>query len=124
MLEPHNQDAADLGRDIADARRRPRFKLQVDISVNSKTCGLLEGHSVDISESGISAMLRLEVPIGECVELRFTLPFGAVAVYGIVRQRNAFRYGFQFVESNPPNEAIRATCRSLSMEQSLFPGKQ
>ena len=82
------------------------------------------GRTVDISESGISALLKLEVPVGEFVELQFTLPFGPVTVYAIVRQRNAFRYGFQFVESNAVHEIIQTTCRSLEMEQSLFGGNK
>jgi PilZ domain-containing protein len=115
-----NQSAAAASQRLADARRQPRFKLEVDVRIDSKTCGVLQGHSVDISESGISAMLRLEVPVGELVELQFTLPFGPVTVYATVRQRNAFRYGFQFVESPASHEVIQATCRSLKMEQSLF----
>jgi hypothetical protein len=47
---------------MIDARRRPRFKIDVEISINSRTCGLLTGHTGDISESGIAAMLRIEVP--------------------------------------------------------------
>jgi hypothetical protein len=67
-------------------------------------------------------MLKLEVPVGEFVELQFSLPFGLVKVYAIVRQRNAFRYGFQFVESHAMHEIIQATCRSLALEQTLFDG--
>lgn len=104
---------------MVDARRQPRFKLEVDIRIDSKKCGVLRGHTVDISESGISAMLKIEVPVGEFVELQFTLPFGPVTVYATVRQRNAFRYGFQFVESHAMREIIQATCRSLKVEQSL-----
>jgi hypothetical protein len=78
---------------------------------------MLSGHTVDISESGISAMLKLEVPIGEVVELEFTLPFGPVSIYAVARQRTAFRYGFQFVESNSMNEVIRNTCCRLALEQ-------
>ncbi len=119
-MEAENQPAAGRSRDIVDVRRKPRFKLDVNIKVNSHTCGLLKGHTVDISESGISAMLMLEVPLKEVVELDFLLPFGPVTIYAIVRQRNAFRYGFQFVESNPVNDVIRATCRELAVEQSLL----
>jgi hypothetical protein len=68
-------------------------------------------------------LLKLEVPVGEFVELQFTLPFGPVRIYAVVRQRNAFRYGFQFVDSNAVHEIIRTTCRSLEIEQSLFGGK-
>lgn len=119
-MEPQNRPAAHPVRATVDARRQPRFKLEVDISVKSKTCGMLKGHTVDISESGISAMLRIEVPLGEVVELDFTLPFGPVTIYALVRQRSAFRYGFQFVESNFVQEVITPTCRQLAVEQSLF----
>ena len=60
---------------------------------------MLKGHSVDISESGIAAMLTIEAPVGEVVELNFTLPFGPVTIPAMVRQRNAFRYGFEFVDA-------------------------
>jgi hypothetical protein len=105
---------------MPDARRQPRFKLNVDIEVSTRSCGLMKGHTVDISESGISAMLTIEVPLGELVELEFTLPFGPVTIYAMVRQRSAFRYGFQFVESTSMHEVIRTTCRHLAMEQSLL----
>ena len=63
-MEAQNQPAPGAARARVDARRQPRFKIEVDITINSKTCGRLTGHSVDISESGISAMLRIEVPPG------------------------------------------------------------
>lgn len=80
----------------------------------------MKGHTVDVSESGISAMLTIEVPIGEVVELEFTLPFGPVRIYALVRQRNAFRYGFQFVELNASHVAIEATCHQLAIERTLL----
>ncbi|MFZ0296359.1 MAG: PilZ domain-containing protein [Candidatus Sulfotelmatobacter sp.] len=123
-MEAQNQAAARPVRDLPDARRQPRFKLDVDIRIHTKTCGVLMGRTVDISESGISALLKLEVLVGEFVELQFTVPFGPVRVYAVVRQRSAFRYGFQFVESNAVHEIIQTTCRSLELEQSLFGGNK
>jgi hypothetical protein len=79
---------------------------------------MLSGYTVDLSESGISAMLRLELPLGEVVELRFALPSGPVMILAIVRQRNAFRYGFEFVNSDSEREVLRRTCRDLAVEQS------
>jgi hypothetical protein len=119
-LNPQDQLAASPVPEIIDARRRPRFKIQVDLCIHSRTCGVLKGYTVDLSESGISAMLRLEVPLGEIVELDFTLPFGPVNIQAVVRQRNAFRYGFQFLESGLTNEIIRSTCRKLGAEQSTI----
>ena len=106
-------------RTIPHARGQARFKIEVDITVNSRTCGVLKGYTVDISESGIAAMLRIEASLGEVVELDFELPCGAVTIQAIGRQRNAFRYGFEFVDSDSGHELIRRTCRDLAVDQSL-----
>lgn len=104
-----------------DARRCPRFQLQTDIRVFSRSAGLLTGHTVDISESGISAILKLEVAVGDVVQLEFVLPAGQVAIRAIVRHKTAFRYGFQFVEPDPHGR-IRATCELLEARQGCDPG--
>jgi hypothetical protein len=117
-LESHNQTAAGVARELEEKRRQPRFKLEVDIKITSHSSGLLKGYTVDISESGISAMLRIEVPLGELVQLDFDLPFGPVTIHAMVCQRNAFRYGFQFVRSKVIEETIRPTCRQLAIKQS------
>src|SRR5580698_7869322 len=114
LFEGANQSAGIPLRTIGDVRRQARFRVEVDISVNSQTCGMLKGYTVDISECGISAMLGLEVPLAEVVELVFTLPYGPVKIHAVVRQRNAFRYGFQFFHSSPAHEVIRRTCRDLA----------
>jgi len=123
-MKARNQTSADRTRPFVDKRRHPRFKIGVEISVHSRTCGLIRGHTVDLSESGISAMFKIEVPMGEMVRLEFTLPPGAVEVYAIVRQRNAFRYGFEFAEADPAPglEVVRRTCRDLALEESSFSG--
>jgi hypothetical protein len=118
-LEVHNQSAVGHVQAIGDARRHPRFKLEVDIRIYSRTCGLLKGRTVDISESGIAALLTIEAPSDEVLELNFTLPSGAVTVRVITRQRNAFRYGFEFVQPNTGLDVIRRTCRDLAIEQSI-----
>jgi len=66
-------------------------------------------------------MLPIEPPLGEIVELNFTLVSGPVTILATVRQRNAFRYGFEFVDSECLHLVIRRTCRDLAMEQSLLP---
>jgi hypothetical protein len=115
-LDAQNQSAKRPARDTPDARRQARFRLEVDIKINTKTCGV--GATVDISEAGASA--KLDVPSGEFVELQFMLPYGPVTVYAVVCQRNAFRYGFQFVESHSINAIIQTTCQSLRSEPSRF----
>jgi hypothetical protein len=117
--EAKNQYPVTSAPTITEARCQPRFKIEVDITVNSPTCGVLKGHCVDLSESGIAAMLPIEVPLGENVDLSFALPSGPVTIHAIVRKKNAFRYGFEFVDSDSMHELIRRTCRDLAVDQAL-----
>jgi hypothetical protein len=113
-LEAHNRPGTQQSPVLPELRRHPRFKLQTDIRVYSRSVGLLTGSTVDISESGISAMLKLELPVGEVVQVEFELPSGPVAIRALVRHKTAFCYGFQFVEPDPQG-AIKATCSRLAV---------
>lgn len=115
-LGADDQPGAKHSPGSVELRRHPRFPLHADIRVYSRSAGLLTGYTVDISESGISAMLKLELPIGDLVELEFELPSGPVAIRAMVRHRTAFRYGLQFVEPEPEG-AIKATCSRLAILQ-------
>jgi hypothetical protein len=96
-----------------EARLYPRFKLDANLKIHSGAGELLSGYAVDISESGISAMLPIEVSMGEVVELDFELPLGRVSVRAVVRERNAFRYGFQFLQPNAAHQFIADACALL-----------
>jgi c-di-GMP-binding flagellar brake protein YcgR len=111
-------------REVLDARRYPRYKVEVDICVYPRNAEVVRGHTVDISESGVSAILRDEVPIGEIVRLGFTLDLGEVEVHAMVRHRNAFRYGFQFVETTSAQDVISRTCRHLAVQQSTSASRE
>jgi hypothetical protein len=114
-----NQRGTGPAHDFVEARRHPRFKLENDIRVYPRNNPVVRGYMVDLSESGVSAMLRVEVPVGEVVRLEFTLPGGEVDILALVRQRNAFRYGFEFVDSGASRRAIEQTCRELAVEQQV-----
>jgi len=117
-LEPPNQPAAGLAGDTSEARRKPRFKLAVDISIHSQSCGLLKGRALDISEIGIGVVLGEDIPVGEVVKLNIPLPSGPVTICATVRQRSSFfRYGFEFVESNSVREILESACRQLAVQQ-------
>ena len=117
FVEPRSQLGCSGAAESVDLRRHPRFKLEVDVRVYLREAPVVRGHAVDISESGISAILREEVPLGGVVRLEFTLPLGSVEVLATVRHRSAFRYGFQFVEASSANDIIGRTCRHLALEQ-------
>ena len=116
-MDAHDQPGTKQPPLFVELRRHPRFKLQTSIHVYSRSAGLLTGATIDISESGISAMLKLELSVGEVVQLEFELPSGPVAIRALVRHKTAFQYGFQFVEPEPQG-AIKATCSRLA----LLPG--
>lgn len=97
----------------AEARLYPRFKLDANLKIHSRAGELLSGYALDISESGISAMLPIAVAVGEVVDLSFELPLGSVNVRAVVREKNAFRYGFQFVQPNTAQQLIAHACGSL-----------
>jgi hypothetical protein len=111
---------ADSVSAFVENRRSPRYKLEVAISIYARNRSVIRGHTVDISESGISAMLLDEAPLGEIVRLEFTLPFGDVEILALGRQRNAFRFGFEFLEDAAAHQLIRHTCRKLAVEETLF----
>ena len=120
-MEVNKQPGVGETQAIVDARRHPRFRLEIDICVYPRNCPVVRGHTVDISEAGISAMLREEVAVGEVVRLTFTLPDGEVDVQAAVRQRVAFRYGFQFLETGAVQSVITHTCRDLAIRQAVSP---
>lgn len=102
------------GPDVGEVRRKPRFKLAVNISIHSPSCGLLKGSTLDISEIGIGAVLGEDVPVGEIVKLNIPLPSGPLTICATVRQKSAFfRYGFEFIEPNSVREILESACRNL-----------
>jgi len=99
----------------ADPRRHPRYGLDAAIAVNSRTSGVVCGRTVDISRSGVSALLKIEVPLGEVVKLEIALPTGRADVFAVTRNRNAFRYGFEFMDTG--DKLIARLCDDLSAKQ-------
>jgi hypothetical protein len=80
-----------------DTRRRRRLELEAELTVHSES-GIVPGRTLDISESEMSAILALELRIGETVELKIKLPTGVATARAMVRSRNAFRHGFEFLQ--------------------------
>lgn len=96
--EPENNIETSRTGKLIDARKRPRFKLEVDVKIYPRDKSRVPGRSLDISEQGLAVMMKIEIPLDQVVRLEFELPTGVVSIRALVRQKNAFRYGFQFVE--------------------------
>jgi PilZ domain len=59
------------------------------------------GRTLDISESGMAAILSVELQEGEEVELQIRFPGNTVTVRAVVQYHNVFRHGFEFVQPVP-----------------------
>ena len=81
----------------SETRRHRRLELETEVTVYSER-GVVPGRTLDISESGIAAILPVELKIGETVELKIKLPITVATARAVVRSRNVFRYGFEFLQ--------------------------
>jgi hypothetical protein len=97
-----------------EQRAHPRFGLDVPIRIHFRKGELILGRTVDISEAGVSVMVPLEMSIGQQIELDFKLPSSPVNVHAIVKNKNAFRYGLEFVLTDKELTIIKRGCTDLS----------
>lgn len=79
-----------------EKRRHDRLELEVEVTVRTDS-DLVPGRSQDISVSGMSAILAIELREGQEVELQIRFPNATETIRAIVRYRNVFRHGFEFV---------------------------
>jgi PilZ domain len=79
-----------------EKRRHTRCEMEVEVIVRTDSA-LLPGRTHDISESGMAAILPVELREGQEVELQIRLRSGTQIIRAIVRYRNVFHHGFEFV---------------------------
>src|SRR5579859_7566989 len=78
-------------------RRHRRIVLEVDVLIITNGA-MLPGRTQDISESGVAAIIPVELHEGAEVELQIKLPAGTQTVRAIVRNHNVYRHGFEFAQ--------------------------
>jgi hypothetical protein len=77
---------------------------------------MIPGIALEISLSGISVILPDELILGEEVEVQVMLPAGQLRLTAVVRNRNMFRYGFEFQSPTAAEmQLIRETCAALPL---------
>lgn len=82
---------------MQERRRHPRSHFEVDIRVCSESAGIVPGRGLDVSESGMAAILPVELEIGENVDLEFKKSGVTHHARASVRHKNVFRHGFEFI---------------------------
>jgi len=97
MMRRATLDFQEIGRgNKSDRRHHRRLELEAELTVHSES-GIVPGRTLDISASDMSAILAVELRIGEIVELKIKLPIGVATTRAVVRSRNVFRHGFEFL---------------------------
>ena len=102
-------------------RRYPRYSLDVRILVHIFRAGVtttIWGRSTMIGKEGIGATLTGDLEMGEVVGLEFTVPLfqHPVKLRAIVRYKNGFQYGFEFLAVDAmQKQAIERACEILPL---------
>jgi hypothetical protein len=91
-------------KEKTENRRHRRLEWETEVTIRS-TNESLPGRTLDISESGMSALLPTELEVGEIVDLDVKTPIALATGRAVVRNRNFFRHGFEFLQ--PLHEARR-----------------
>jgi hypothetical protein len=94
-------------REYVDNRRHPRFMFEINLHIRSPRLGLIPGRSLELSESGFSALVPAELFLEEIVDMELQLPFGPVLTRAMVRNRNVFRYGFEFLNPRTVQQELK-----------------
>jgi hypothetical protein len=80
---------------MADRRRHSRYRFSEPIQVCRQDGACLDGVSVELSQSGMSAMIQGSLRPGDVVRLQ---PVTGVVTAAVVRHKLGMLYGFEFLE--------------------------
>jgi hypothetical protein len=110
-----NLDPREVSETPPDRRLHPRYRFSVPITIRSSNGASIPGISIEISETGISAITADSLEVNEMVELE---PIAAGKVLALVRRNVGRVYGFEFLNLAPDQtQQIRASCKLLSRYQ-------
>jgi hypothetical protein len=88
------------------SRRFKRYKLDVPVRVLKHTdekVRYIDGRGNELNEGGMTVNAGVELDLGELVDIEFTPPYTGdpIRARGIVRNRNGYRYGLEFLMESP-----------------------
>ena len=119
-MSPSSENLPGGGRDL---RRSPRYNVDVRIKLVVAKDGknqMVHGRGNDISENGMAMFVAHELAIDQRLEIEFTLPYSRqpLRIGIMVRNRNGYRYGVEFMTlSAPQKDEIARLCKALTLLQ-------
>jgi hypothetical protein len=113
---PTESDTQKVSERPADRRRHPRYRLSVPITVFAADGVLIPGISIEISVSGISAIVADSLKVNDEVELE---PVATGKVLAVVRHNVGKIYGFEFLNlTAEQTRRITESCKLLPQYRS------
>jgi c-di-GMP-binding flagellar brake protein YcgR len=109
----------------ATIRRWERYRIELrfkaTMTKNGK-CIVLFGQGTDVSEGGMAAYIPTEFAVSDVVDLELALPYltgqQPLRIRAVVRNRNGFRYGLEYMSLAPADREMLLKClRALSLTQ-------
>jgi len=99
-----------------EARKFERHAVTIPVDVTIVLNGARSTHrgqASDISRGGMRLFLPRELGSGTSLILEFLIPYNTtqIVVRGVVRNRNGFSHGVEFIDSTPDQQQmIERTC--------------
>jgi hypothetical protein len=87
-------------------RRFRRYKLDVPVRLVVRTedkVRIIDGRGNELNEGGLAVQSGVELGPNEYVEVEFTPPYSGqpIRARAVVRNRNGYRYGLEFMTETP-----------------------
>ncbi len=106
-------DAQKLPEAPQDRRRHPRHRHSVPITIRTTDGAVIPGISIEISTSGISAIIAEPLQLNDTVELE---PIAAAKVQALVRHNIGRIYGFEFLNlTADQTQRITESCKMFPL---------
>lgn len=105
----------------AERRESPRAHVDIRLRANVMLEGRkasVQGRGNDLSRTGVSVFLPVDLMLGEQIEVELSLPYTSepLRVRAIVRNRRSFTYGLQFHHlSHAQLATIEKNCTALQL---------
>ncbi len=94
-----------------DRRKHPRFRVCIPVTIRSSGGSAHSAVTLEISQSGMSAMASKRLDTGETVEIEHV---AEGAITAVVRHNNGKLYGFEFVKISASQiHEIAKRCKML-----------
>jgi PilZ domain len=100
---------------ISERRRKPRYWCSVPVTIRAADGAIIPGISVEMSESGMSAVASGLLKVGQRVELERV---AGGSLWAEVRHKLGGLYGFEFVELGEKQvRRIAENCKKLDVHR-------